>query len=169
MTDDDTSGQPAPSESPAKAAISIPTGTIHGAYVYIRHGFLPCRGCPEAGKCGEYDEAGTCAELDRLLEERIRTIMDLPTIRPETDAPLVIAYARELTIQDVILWRMQHTGPVVTGKDGEGQEARLLRSYHDSVAKMLKLATALAITPAKRQELKPAGKNLARLMAEAGE
>lgn len=169
MTDEDKSGPPALPEGPAKAPVSIPTGTIHGAYVYIRHGFLPCRGCPEAAECGEYDEAGTCGMLDRLLEERIRTVMALPTIHPETDAPLVIAYARELTIQDVILWRMQNTGPTVEGKDGEAHEARLLHSYHDSVTKMLKLATALAITPAKRQELKPTGKNLARLMAEAGQ
>src|SRR5450759_3810861 len=167
MTDDDKGGPPALSKDPEKAPISLPTRVVHGAYVYIRHGFLPCRGCPD--KCEEYDEDGTCAALDRLLEERIRSIMDLPSIHPETDAFLVVALARELTIQDVVLWRMSKTGPVVKGKDGEGQEARLLKSYHDSIGKMLKLATALAITPAKRQDLKPAGKNRARLLAAADE
>src|SRR5450759_3885204 len=83
MTDDDKGGPPALSKDPEKAPISLPTRVVHGAYVYIRHGFLPCRGCPD--KCEEYDEDGTCAALDRLLEERIRSIMDLPSIHPETD------------------------------------------------------------------------------------
>jgi hypothetical protein len=169
MPDDNNSALPAPSNGPGTGAISNPGSMIHGVYRYIRTGFLPCRGCLEAGKCAEYDERGTCDHLARLLDERIRAVEDLPQIDPATDAPLVLAYARELVLQDVILWRMQKTGPVVEGKDGEAQEARLLHSYHDSVIKMLKLATALAITPAKRKELKATGKNLARLMAGDGQ
>jgi hypothetical protein len=166
VPDDDL---PAPTNSPGTGAIASLGRTIHGVYGYIRSGFLPCIGCPEADRCADFDEKGTCERLSRLVDERYQAVIDLPQIDPATDGPLVLAYARELVLQDVILWRMQKTGPVVEGKDGEAQEARLLHSYHDSVIKMLKLATALAITPAKRKELKATGKNLARLMAGDGQ
>jgi hypothetical protein len=162
MPDDDL---PAPTNSPGTGAIASLGRTIHGVYGYIRSGFLPCIGCPEADRCADFDEKGTCERLSRLVDERYQAVIDLPQIDPATDGPLVLAYARELVLQDVILWRMNSTGPVVKGKDGD-HESRLLQTYHTSVNKMLQLATAMAITPAKRQELKPTIKNLARLMAE---
>lgn len=161
--DEDHENKPLP--APKEGAIPVPTSTVHGVFTYIRTGFLPCFGCPEAGKCESYNPSGTCEFMASLLEDRIRSVIALPGIDPTIDTPLAVAYARELVLQDIILWRMQKLGPTVEGEDGEAKGARLLEPYHASMTRTLKLATALAITPLKRQELRTKGKNLAALMA----
>jgi hypothetical protein len=92
--------------------------------------------------------------------------MSLPRIE-DTDLPLVAAFAREQTIQDVFLWRLQRSGVVVETKTGP-QASRLLKEYGASVHRMLGLVRALNLTPASRTA--PKAPDLVALMARlAGE
>lgn len=141
---------------------------IHGGYTYLKTGLLPCKGCPNASECHDFDESGHCKVVSALLSETITNVMRLPGIDPEKDSPLAVAYAREIVFQAVFLWRMQAAG-IVKDVDGEPVTARLLRDYGASVNRMMNLARILGITPAQRQGLKTGKKNLAALMSRADE
>ena len=137
---------------------------VHGGYTYLKTGLLPCKGCPNAEECADFDESGHCKVVSALLSQTITNVMQLSGIDPSQDSPLAVAYAREIVFQTVFLWRMQAGGIVKDGPGGEPVTARLLRDYGSSVNRMLNLARVLGITPAQRHELKT-GKNLAALMS----
>lgn len=139
-----------------------------GLFSYLSSGLLPCRNCPEADNCPEYDMNGTCIHVREMLNSTVQACMTLPGIDPQVDTPLVVAFAREITIQNVIVWRLQKIGPIIEPEEGEPHGARLMADYSASVGRLVKLAKALGITPAQRREIGGGGHDLARLMAGRG-
>ena len=113
-----------------------------------------CDHCADRGNCEAYTAGGTCSLAEQEQAELHAAVTALPHIRPEQE-PLVRAYVRDAVFCEIIVRYLGATSPFLPGADKaayiEGQP--VLPYYNAAVARMLKAADALGLTPAARNRL----------------
>lgn len=127
----------------------------HQAHRWLGRALAPsCDHCADREHCEAFEAGGTCRLAEQEQADLYAAVMSLPHVRPE-QAPLVRAYCRDAVFVEIVARYLGATSPFLPGAEKaayvEGQP--VLKNYSAAVARMLKTAEALGLTPAARNRL----------------